>query len=456
MAPPELHRAPFPLYAVAVLSDSLVVVGGGGGAAKTGIKNALHFLRVEWISGRPSASLLCSHDTQTRAVMNLAACAPLPPSIANANNAAHAAANNAKGQGKKAGEKGGAAALESGVLAVGMDGDCHVLRYDEVPAESRAAPPAEKGRQRKKGKAEGGKTAEEGSKTAEGETRNETPQLQLESLHVVQSDVSADSVQKSVRFNADSTLLATGGVDGHVRVWEFPDMKLLHDIEAHKDEVEDLDFGPSNTLVSVGRDFSCSVWQKGLLMLGLDWSKAKPDVPDKTYRFRACRFGRVADSPDKVRLYTVHIPHKRERRPPPCYVTKWEGQSFLPLLTAPCGTEVVSTFTVSESGTFLGLGTVTGSVAIYIAFSLQQAYYVRETHGIVVTELAFVGDKAGRGVALRGSNDAAMLSVGVDSRCKLHMLPRRTMLPVWLVLLCCAGLLVLTIMLIQHFFPGFL
>ncbi|CAM9506498.1 unnamed protein product [Lampetra planeri] len=420
MAPPELHRAPFPLYAVAVLSDSLVVVGGGGGAAKTGIKNALHFLRVEWISGRPSASLLCSHDTQTRAVMNLAACAPLPPSIANANNAAHAAANNAKGQGKKAGEK------------------------------------AKKGRQRKKGKAEGGKTAEEGSKTAEGETRNETPQLQLESLHVVQSDVSADSVQKSVRFNADSTLLATGGVDGHVRVWEFPDMKLLHDIEAHKDEVEDLDFGPSNTLVSVGRDFSCSVWQKGLLMLGLDWSKAKPDVPDKTYRFRACRFGRVADSPDKVRLYTVHIPHKRERRPPPCYVTKWEGQSFLPLLTAPCGTEVVSTFTVSESGTFLGLGTVTGSVAIYIAFSLQQAYYVRETHGIVVTELAFVGDKAGRGVALRGSNDAAMLSVGVDSRCKLHMLPRRTMLPVWLVLLCCAGLLVLTIMLIQHFFPGFL
>ncbi|CAM9423427.1 unnamed protein product [Lampetra fluviatilis] len=420
MAPPELHRAPFPLYTVAVLSDSLVVVGGGGGAAKTGIKNALHFLRVEWISGRPSASLLCSHDTQTRAVMNLAACAPLPPSIANANNAAHAAANNAKGQGKKAGEK------------------------------------AKKGRQRKKGKAEGGKTAEEGGKTAEGETRNETPQLQLESLHVVQSDVSADSVQKSVRFNANSTLLATGGVDGHVRVWEFPDMKLLHDIEAHKDEVEDLDFGPSNTLVSVGRDFSCSVWQKGLLMLGLDWSKAKPDVPDKTYRFRACRFGRVADSPDKVRLYTVHIPHKRERRPPPCFITKWEGQSFLPLLTAPCGTEVVSTFTVSESGTFLGLGTVTGSVAIYIAFSLQQAYYVRETHGIVVTELAFVGDKAGRGVALRGSNDAAMLSVGVDSRCKLHMLPRRTMLPVWLVLLCCAGLLVLTIMLIQHFFPGFL
>lgn len=101
----------------------------------------------------------------------------------------------------------------------------------------------------------------------------------------------------------------------------------------------------------------------------------------------------MEDNAGALRLYTVQVPHKRERRPPPCYLTKWDGKSFLPLLTRPCGTEVISCLSIryagagwawggctsprslsfprSDSGTFLGLGTVTGSVAIHIAFSLQ-------------------------------------------------------------------------------------
>lgn len=58
------------------------------------------------------------------------------------------------------------------------------------------------------------------------------------------------------------------------------------------------------------------------------------------------RFGKVEDQKDALRLYTVQIPHKRDRRPPPCYITKWDGKSFLPMLTAPCGTEVVSALAV--------------------------------------------------------------------------------------------------------------
>lgn len=113
------------------------------------------------------------------------------------------------------------------------------------------------------------------------------------------------------------------------------------------------------------------------------------------------RFAKVEDQKDALRLYTIQIPHKRERKPPQCYITKWDGRAFLPLLTKPCGNEVISClavrqrgylcisyavisvmvkchvfhgcvlFLLSDSGTFLGLGTVTGSVGIYIAFSLQ-------------------------------------------------------------------------------------
>lgn len=58
----------------------------------------------------------------------------------------------------------------------------------------------------------------------------------------------------------------------------------------------------------------------------------------------------MEDNAGALRLYTVQVPHKRERRPPPCYLTKWDGKSFLPLLTRPCGTEVVSCLSVRYPG----------------------------------------------------------------------------------------------------------
>ncbi|POI20107.1 hypothetical protein CIB84_016143, partial [Bambusicola thoracicus] len=109
----------------------------------------------------------------------------------------------------------------------------------------------------------------------------------------------------------------------------------------------------------------------------------------------------------------------------------------------------------SDSGTFLGLGTVTGSVAVHIAFSLQRLYYVKEAHGIVVTDVAFVPESE-HGRELLAGNEAALLSVAVDSRCKLHLLPARRSLPIWLLLLLCAALIVGSIVLLQMAFPGFL
>lgn len=49
-------------------------------------------------------------------------------------------------------------------------------------------------------------------------------------------------------------------------------------------------------------------------------------------------------------------------------------------------------------------------MAIYIAFSLQKLYYVQESHGIVVTDLAFLPDTL-KGKNIKGTNETAMLSV---------------------------------------------
>ncbi|XP_062345540.1 prolactin regulatory element-binding protein isoform X1 [Cinclus cinclus] len=434
--PAELYRAPFPLYTVRLHPRRpLAITAGGGGAAKTGIRNGVHFLQLEQIGGQLSASLLHCHDTETRATMTMA--------------------------------------LAGDVIAAGQDNSCHILRFSlqepEGPGTAGKDGSGDKGARRRRG-AGGG---------AQGSTQSGAREVRVESLQRVRTDFSPDALQKAVRFSADGALLATGGADGFLRLWEFPSMKKMLEFRAHDGEIEDIALGPDNKVVTAGRDFQCCVWQQDHLVTGLRWHENLPGIPDKAYRYQACRFGAVEGSAGALRLYTVQVPHKRERRPPPCYLTKWDGKSFLPLLTRPCGSEVVSCLSISDSGTFLGLGTVTGSVAIHIAFSLQvswgrgvgqpcwapnspsplvcpqRLYYVKEAHGIVVTDVAFVPESR-PGRELLGGHEAALLSVAVDSRCKLHLLPTRRSLPVWLLLLLCAGLIVATILLLQLAFPGFL
>lgn len=426
---PDLYRAPFPLYSIKVDPKSgLVITAGGGGASKTGIKNAVHFLDLQLIGEHQySASLLHSHDTDTRATMNMA--------------------------------------VGNGVIAAGQDGTCCLMRFKHCsPKEEGKDAAKDAGNSVQQGNArrragKGGKGGQDEA-AASGDMsdmKDETAHISVTGLAEVQSDLNPqDPLQKVVRFSPDLSLLLTGGTDGHIRVWEFPSLKKRFDIKAHEGEIEDLDMSPRNKhLVTVGRDFSCSVWSGSQLAMGLKWLETMPQIAEKTYRYMACRFGKVEDQKDALRLYTVQIPHKRDRKPPPCYLTKWDGKSFLPMLTAPCGTEVISSLAVSDSGTFLGLGTVTGSVAIYIAFSLQKLYYVQESHGIVVTDLAFLPDSL-EGKNIKGNNETAMLSVAVDSRCQVHAVPSRRSFPIWLVLFFCGLMVVGVVLLLQYLFPGFI
>ncbi|XP_026227728.1 prolactin regulatory element-binding protein isoform X1 [Anabas testudineus] len=424
---PDLYRAPFPLYSIKVdPKTGLVITAGGGGASKTGIKNGVHFLDLQLVGEHQySASLLYSHDTDTRATMNMA--------------------------------------VGDGVIAAGQDGTCclmkvkHCTQKGGQPAAKDVGNSIQQGSARRRA-GKGEKGGEDGVVASgdKSDIKDETAHMSVTGLAEVQTDLNPqDPLQKVVRFSPDLNLLLTGGTDGHIRVWEFPSLKKKIDFKAHEGEIEDLDMSPGNKhLVTVGRDFACSVWSSSHLAMSLKWHETLSHTSEKTYRYMACRFGKVEDQKEALRLYTVQIPHKRDRKPPPCYLTKWDGKTFLPMLTAACGTEVISCLTLSDSGTFLGLGTVTGSVAIYIAFSLQKLYYVQESHGIVVTDLAFLPDSL-KGKNIKGNNEAAMLSVAVDSRCQIHAVPNRRSFPIWLVLFFCGLVVVGIILLLQHLFPGF-
>lgn len=68
-----------------------------------------------------------------------------------------------------------------------------------------------------------------------------------------------EALQRVVRLSPSGQLMATAGTDGHVRVWQFPSLKLAQDIVAHHKEIDDLDFAPDNSAVTPDVCFRCSV-----------------------------------------------------------------------------------------------------------------------------------------------------------------------------------------------------
>ncbi|XP_054879162.1 prolactin regulatory element-binding protein isoform X2 [Poeciliopsis prolifica] len=417
----DLYRAPFPLYTVKVdATTGLVITAGGGGPSKTGIKNGVHFLDVQMVGkNQYSSSLLHSHDTDTRATINMA--------------------------------------IGDGVIAAGQDGKCSIMKFKlclqkEENATHRDGNTLELSNARQRcGKAGKGNLKKRSTAGDVSDTRNETVQITVTNIAEVLSDLNPhDPLQKVVRFSPDMNLLLTGGTDGYIRVWEFPSLEKKFDFKAHEKEIEDLDMSTiSKQLVTVGRDFVCNVWRNNQLVTSLNWLETMPQIAEKTYRYMACRFGNGEDEKDSIRLYTVQIPHKRDKKPPPCYITKWDGKILLPMLTSPCGTEVISCLAVSDSGRFLGLGTVTGSVAVHVAFSLQ-LYYVHESHGIVVTDVVFLPNLM-KGQNIKGNNKAALLSVAVDSRCQVHTVSKERPIPPWLFF--CGLIIVGVLLILQNLFP---
>lgn len=45
--------------------------------------------------------------------------------------------------------------------------------------------------------------------------------------------------------------MATGGTDGHVRLWTFPALKSVRNINAHTKELDDIDFSPDSKTVGI-------------------------------------------------------------------------------------------------------------------------------------------------------------------------------------------------------------
>ena len=73
-------------------------------------------------------------------------------------------------------------------------------------------------------------------------------------------------------------MLATGGSDGFLRLWTFPEMSRTHEIEAHEKEIDDLDFSPDGSrIVTISKDRRAFVWDvaKGRKHAEMGWDAPK-------------------------------------------------------------------------------------------------------------------------------------------------------------------------------------
>jgi len=61
-----------------------------------------------------------------------------------------------------------------------------------------------------------------------------------------------EAYQKVVKISPlDGKFMATGGEDGILRIWTFPDLNHVKDLEAHDKETDDIEFSPDQTKVGI-------------------------------------------------------------------------------------------------------------------------------------------------------------------------------------------------------------
>uniref|UniRef100_A0A182NAV9 Uncharacterized protein n=1 Tax=Anopheles dirus TaxID=7168 RepID=A0A182NAV9_9DIPT len=427
-----LARVNFPLYAIEMLTSRHVLVAGGGGASKTGVANGFEIYEIYHDGEKYVADEVIRHETGPTVVMNCAV----------------------KNDEKRT------------LLMAGQESHCQMYLVNTIidsgdysaPSPNSSSRPESDGMRKRRSISQqrppttaapaatlasnvDPKKSDEGVPPPAGQRKQ--IRFEIKTADSIQTDFTeAEPLQRVVRISPNGRLMATGGMDGHLRVWNFPKMTIASDIAAHTKEIDDLDFSPdSKHIVSIAKDG-----------LGVIWS-INPDKESKKltwsppancrYLLKRCRYGLVEGQKDKFRLFTLANPFAKSGK------AKGLLQQWDPEVGRLTGMveidESLAALAVRDDGRFVAIGTMfSGSVSIYIAFSMQRVLHVPNAHAMFVTGLEFLPVTNFNGPAITGDTEAAVLSISVDNRICVHSLPYRHSLPAWVTIIAIICILFLT------------
>lgn len=406
-----LARVNFPLYTVQMLTSHHVLVGGGGGSSKTGVANGFEIFELKYDGNKFIAEEMVRHETGPSVVMNCACYSNDRHTYLVAGQESHCQLYNVN-------------------IEVVEKTEC-----ETVPSSSEQ----ESGELRKRQKSKRKSSLSVGDADSKNENldRNSNSarlfKFQIKPSDSVQTDFSNDEpIQRVVRISRDGQLMATGGMDGHVRVWKFPSMEPVINIEAHSKEIDDLDFSPdSKSVVTISKDGQGIIWnaKSGNKIQVLSWT-----APNGTkYLYKRCRYGGVEEDKNKSRLFMLTNPVARTGKQQ-AFLQMWEPVNG-ELKKSALVNESLSALAVRDDGRFVAVGTMfTGTVFLYIAFSLQKVMTIGHAHSMFVTGLEFL-PVLNNECSITTLSEAAVISISVDNKICIHSLPYRKMLPPWLVII---------------------
>ncbi|XP_045511397.1 prolactin regulatory element-binding protein [Colias croceus] len=415
-----LAKVDFPLYTLQTLTNRHVIIAGGGGASNTGVANGFEIFELSHNGTRFVAEEVMRHETGPNVVMNCA--------VRSVQNRIY--------------------------LAAGQESHCQLykvnIRMVDAAEMRRGSFRAENGLVRRRRR-----TVSENDNISKMDSNCNTTEkrisFEIRPSDSVQTDFGEDPLQRVVTICPNGKLMATGGVDGKVRVWSFPLMQLLFELQGHTKELDDLDFSPcGKQLVSIAKDGQLLVWSTHGVAPPLRKITCTPPNGNK-YLFRRCKYGTIEDKPDEYRMFTIANPLARSGKQRGL-LQLWASGASMGASGASTGGEAaravlcgesLSALAVRDDGRYVAVGTMfSGSVDIYIAFSLQRVVHVPRAHRMFVTGLAFLpargcergegGGGGGVSRAIASRSDAALLSISVDNCLYVHTLPRRGTMPAWI------------------------
>ncbi|XP_034175808.1 guanine nucleotide-exchange factor SEC12 [Osmia lignaria lignaria] len=413
-----LARVNFPLYTLQMLTSRHILVGGGGGSSKTGVANGFEIFELSHNGYQFIAEEVTRHETGPSVVMN---CTTY---------------NDGKRTWIAAGQ-------ESHCQLYNVNSKVVTIKNEEIIKEDNDNDGNDngnlKGKKRLRHRKRSGEVVEniiskeriEEIKDDNSNIRSKKLQLIVKPADSVQTDFSKEEpLQRIVRISLNGKLMATGGTDGHVRLWKFPQLHKLHDLDVHSKEIDDIDFSPDGALIaSIAKDGKTILWNvnNGLKLKELTWTPPS----GLKYMYKRCRFRKLEESKSKTQLFTLSNAVVGKN---PSFLQLWDIDSGSIIKAVPYK-ETLSALAVSDDGKFVAVGTMfSGSVDIFVAFSLRRALHVPGAHSMFVTGLEFLPTKLD-GPAIVSNTETAVVSISVDNKICIHSIPFRHTLPFWFVII---------------------
>ncbi|CAN6439350.1 unnamed protein product [Victoria cruziana] len=183
-------------------------------------------------------------------------------------------------------------------------------------------------------------------------------------------------LQKCLSFSTDGTKFASGGEDGHLRIFKWPSFHILLDEpRAHK-SFRDMDFSlDSELLVSTSTDGYARIWS------ATDGVPLQALTRDADEKFEFCRFSKDGTMPF---LYCT------AQRGGKVLVVVWDISKWDKLGHKSLSRKPVSTFSISHDGKYLALGSHDGDIGIVDVKKMELIQWAKRVFlGTQISSLEF-------------------------------------------------------------------